>query len=94
MHNEYIEGGGYGPPVARPHLKEFIAKLLEMGVHLALWCGAFTAKRLKTLTEFILPAAGLKKTDLVFIFPVLPSCTTRKSYDKKKVRRLFSSQLV
>ena len=88
MHNEYIEGAGYGPPVARPHLKAFIAKLLEMGVHLALWCGAFTAKRLQVLTEFILPAAGLKKKDLVFIFPVLPSCTTRKSYGKKKGKKI------
>ena len=81
MHNEYLVGGGYAQPVARPHLKPFIQELKNMGVHLALWSGAFSAKRLKSLTDFILPASGLKKKDLVFNFPVLPSCTTRKSYD-------------
>ena len=85
MHNEYLEGGGYSPPVARPHLKSFIAKLKEMGVHLALWCGAFTAKRLKELTEFILPAAGLTKKELVFTFPALPSCNTRGKKKGKKI---------
>ena len=88
MHNEYLVGGGYTQPVARPHLKSFIAKLKRMGVHLALWSGARSAKRLKTLTDFILPAAGLKKKDLVFNFPVLPTCTTRKSYEHNTGKKI------
>ena len=88
MHNKYLDGGGYTEPCARPHLKEFIAELRRMDVHLALWCGAFTATRLKELMEFILPAAGLKKGDLVFSFPVLPSCTTRESYDRNKGKKI------
>ena len=88
MHNEYLVGGGYSQPVARPHLKSFITELKTMGVHLGLWSGAFSAKRLKTLTDFILPASGLKKNDLVLNFPVLPSCTTRKSYGHNKGKKI------
>lgn len=59
-----------------------------MGVHFGVWTGAFTAKRLKELLDFFLSAAGLKKKDLVFAFPVLPSCTTRKSYANKKEKKI------
>lgn len=74
--------------MARPHLREFIVKLKSMGVHLTLWSGAFTAKRLHELTDFILPASGLKKKELIFNFPVLPSCITRKSYEYNKGKKI------
>ena len=88
MHNEYIEGGGYTKPCARPNAKSFIAKLRDMGAHLAIWCGAFTAKRLNELLDFVLPEVGLKKKDFVFIFPALPECTTTKSYAHKKNKKI------
>lgn len=59
-----------------------------MGAHLAIWCGAFTSKRLKELLDFILPVLGLKKNDFVFIFPALPTCITRKSYADVKSKKI------
>ena len=88
MHNEYLGDGKYTTPCVRPHLKSFISYLKGMGVHLAFWCGAFTAKRMNELVDFILPETGLKKKELVFIFPVLPSCTTRKTYSQNKNKKI------